>query len=93
MTMSTSFSHKGKKRNETVVANRNNSSTATGGKAEFKGVDAGKDQFDIENKKPLSSDGKKKRGKQLYFLQNHPSPYLLLDEMLDHGKRKLQWGL
>lgn len=63
--MSTKFSHKGKKSNETMVTNRNNSSTAMGGKVEFKGIDAGKDQFDIENKKPLSSDGKKKKSKTI----------------------------
>lgn len=34
-----------------------NSFTIAGGKVEFKGIDAGRDQFDIESKKRLSSQG------------------------------------
>lgn len=67
--------------------------STTGGKVELKHIDAGRDQFNIENKKPVSSDGKEKRGKQLYFLQDHPLPYLLLDEMLDHGRMETVAGL
>lgn len=49
---------------------RNNSSTVTGEKVEFKGIGAGRDQFDIDNKSPLSSDCKKRKRKIVHFSES-----------------------
>lgn len=51
---------------------RNNSSTVTVEKVEFKGIGAGRDQFDIDNKRPLSSDCKKRKRTTIVHFSESP---------------------